>query len=113
MDFKQRKTHKFIWLILALGLPFFLFFSVKSLDFSTTEKKEKTGAFSNSSTTLKTTENEWVKASENSGGLEMLLKKPIKSASSIVYELTEDGEKGKTLGQVSTPGIYSFPDSTY
>lgn len=108
MDYKQRKVHKYIWLILALGLPFLLFFSVKNLDFSSTTKKEKTEDLINSSPLLKTAENEWVKASINSEGLEMLLKKPIKSASSIVYELTEKGKKGKTLGQVSTAGIYSF-----
>lgn len=111
MDFKQRNAHKYIWLSLALGLPFLIFFSIENLDFSADFERDKLEANAESSTVRKSAENEWIQASLNSEGLELLLKKPIKSASSLVYELTEKGEKGNRLGQVSTAGVYSFPCS--
>lgn len=89
----QRKAHKFIWILLTVGMVIFLLLSIGRLDFA---KPSKTLAKEQILATLK----------ENK--VTISVKTPLKSASSLVYELLADGKPGLLLGEVGPVGSYSF-----
>jgi len=61
---------------------------------------------------LKTAENDLIKASliekDSINSIEIILKSTLKNASSIVYTLNDNNEKGEIIGQITTVGIYNF-----
>ena len=89
----QRKAHKIVWLLLTLFMVAFLFLTVPQLNFSTSEQDPS------KETVLVTQRNNQVMVSVN---------KPLKSASSLIYELTEKGERGRYLGQIRGTGLYAY-----
>ena len=90
-----RKAHKFSWILIAVVGVVFLFFTIQQLNFQTEE-------FS------KVNENEQVKILMKNNQVEVIIKSSLKTSSSVVYALKENGEKGEALGQVGTVGIYRF-----
>ena len=109
MNSKQRKTHLLIWLLLAVAVPIFMFFTIKSLDFSPEEDK----------ITYRSKVNSAIKKSAENDMLEIVLtkyntitvylKSPIKHPSSLVYELTDNNSRGKLIGQINNAVIaHSF-----
>ncbi|WP_353779623.1 hypothetical protein [Winogradskyella sp. 3972H.M.0a.05] len=107
MNSKQRKTHLVVWLLLAIGLPVFIFLSVKNLDFNTNNGKTSEVTFKSESTVLKVSENEFIKVNTFKDSIEIILKKPLKNASAVVVDLNSEN-KSKTLGQISQAGTYRF-----
>lgn len=89
----QRKAHKVIWLLLTVSMVIFLILSIRELDFSTSTK---------------TISKDAVVASLNGDKVMITINTPLKSASSVVYELTGNGETGRILGQINTVGTYTF-----
>lgn len=93
MILKQRRLHKFIWLFLTIAIPIVLFFAIKDLDFfskSNTVKSEQLIAYKQGTT------------------LQIQLNNPLKSSSSLVYEMDAKGEVGKVIGQLTRVGNYKF-----
>jgi len=89
----QRKAHKVIWIVLAISLVAFLFLSIGKLDLSAPSK---------------TLPKQQVVATLKNNTVMITVREPLKSASSLVYELTVDGATGTVLGQINTIGSYTF-----
>ena len=100
-----RKVHKITWLLIAVVGTVFLFFTISELDFSS-EKTAETELTKTSSS--QSAENDWIRIALKGNQVELILKKSLKSSSSVVYGITENGQEGNGLGQVSTVGIYQF-----
>lgn len=110
MDFKQRKAHRYIWILIAVGFPILLIFSIKDLDYTSPSKPEINASKARVSEN-QSSENEWIRISKNADDLEILLKKSLKSSASVLYELNDQGEAGEIIGQLSSVGFYSFHPS--
>lgn len=103
----QRKAHKVIWILIGITLPVLIFFSIRNLDFS--EKKEQIPTEQTKNATYSTSaENDLIKVNSSANSIQVILKSSLKTSSSVVYTINENGEKGNALGQVSTVGIYDF-----
>lgn len=92
----QRKAHKFIWVLLAVGLPILLFFIIRNLDFSSTQTYSQKNQ---------------IDAKMKEGKVEIELNTPFASPSAVVYELNQGGKKGHVLGQLEGMGTYTFQAS--
>ena len=104
----QRKAHTYIWLLLALLIPVIMVFSIKDLEWTQLDSKGISEISSVKKGVLKTSENTIIKASLYPKNLEIIVKKPIKNASALVYEVDNRGLKRALLGQISAVGIYTF-----
>jgi len=93
MILNQRKSHKYIWLVITIAMPFFLFFAIKDLDFSS------------KSSTLQPKQ---VTANIEGNILQIQLNEPFKSPSPLVYEIDANGKAGKIIGQLAGVGNYKF-----
>ncbi|WP_298544564.1 hypothetical protein [uncultured Aquimarina sp.] len=106
-----RKAHKITWILLLIAVPVLIMFSIHSIkeplltdnDVLLSEK------ISGQRTVL---ENDTfyisIKEQNSSNALQIILKKPLKTASSIVYSLTPSNGDGTYLGTLSKKGIYQF-----
>ena len=92
----QRKAHKFIWILLTIGIGTFLFISIGRIDFAQPSK---------------TFPKEQVLATLKENRVTLSIQTPLKSASSLVYELLADGTPGMLLGEIGAEGSYSFKTS--
>ena len=103
----QRKIHRFSWIAITIIVPILIFFSVRNLDF---QQKENSSSFTEirNETILKSAENEFLKINQYTNSIEVIVKSPLKTSSSVLYSIDERGNKRNTLGQVSTVGIYRF-----
>jgi len=108
----QRKAHKYIWLLIAIGIPVLIVFSIKDLDVFSSKNVSSSKIEATKSNVIKVAENDLIKASlikiDSITSIEVILKSPLKNASSLVYELNKNNKKGKLIGQLSTVGIYNF-----
>jgi hypothetical protein len=104
----QRKVHKFTWILMAIIIPVLIFFSIKNLDFSETKESTILVKQTSKKDAIKIAENEQIKASLFENSIEVIVKSTLKTSSTVVYAINENGEKGNPLGQVSTVGIYAF-----
>ena len=92
---RQRRAHKYIWIGIAVVLPILMILAVKNLDFAAARKSGASGerpvsiSFTGQSVTIQ-------------------LNTPLKSTSSLVYEMQADGSRGKVLGQLEGRGAYDF-----
>ncbi|WP_422105955.1 hypothetical protein [Winogradskyella sp.] len=104
----QRKAHKFIWLVLAVAIPIFMFITIKNLDFNRSDDNDITAVKTLNEKFIKTAENDLIKVNVYKKYIEVILKSPLKHASSVVYATSNQGKKGQALGQLTTVGIYKF-----
>lgn len=104
----QRKAHRIIWILLVIIIPVLLFLAIKDLNFQAPEKKANTIEKSSDKAIIYTKENEIIKVNLLEGELQIILKSSLKNASSIVHIIDKKGKHLGSLGQISTPGIYSF-----
>ena len=110
MDYRLRRRHKWMWLILTPILAILLFLSAKNLDFfpsmDTLQMDNVEG------NVVKEIENAEIKAILSNTSEQYLLniwvKNPLKSTSSVVYAINANGEKGEVLGQLEGKGNYVF-----
>ncbi|UII80661.1 hypothetical protein [Flagellimonas sp. CMM7] len=105
MDADLRKRHKYSWLSVAIVLPILLVFIIKDLDFNQHENVSQETNASSSSDIVDTN----LTRSKGAYILELNVKSPLKSASSVVYALNMKGEKDSKLGLINGVGSYSFP----
>ncbi len=105
MDAYLRKRHKYSWLLLAIILPILLILIIKDLDFNQPENisYEPNGSSSNDMVAASLIK------SKGTYILELNIKSPLRSATSVVYALDMKGEKGTKLGQINGAGSYTFP----
>ncbi|TAI46850.1 hypothetical protein [Flagellimonas allohymeniacidonis] len=110
MDAKLRKRHKIIWIVLAPVLMVLLIWVAKDLGFS--QNSEIVKLETTSSTAMAKAENEKVSAvllnNQERSILEIVVKSPLRSTSSVVFALTGTQERETLLGQLEGVGSYSF-----
>ena len=107
-----RKAHKYIWLLLIIIVPVIMVFSIKDLDIFSSENNTISQLKGSKKVSLKTSENNIIKASVFENHVEIILKSTLKNSSSVVYEMDEKGNKSGIIGQLATAGIYNFNIST-
>lgn len=99
-----RKAHKISWILIAVFGTIFLFFTIRGLNFDSQRIENREEAI----TSVQTKENKWIKLSQKGNQIQLIVKTPLKASSSVVYGIGANGERSKSLGQVSTVGIYVF-----
>ena len=111
MDYQLRKRHKWMWMVIAPILLVFLFLVASTLDFSNRVNQVVMEKVEGNA--IKEAENTEVKVILTNASEQLLLniwvKTPLKSTSSVVYEINGKGEKGQLLGQLHGTGTYAFP----
>ena len=114
MDYRLRKRHKWMWMIISPVLAILLFLSAKNLDFFPASETFPMGKVEGN--LVNETENDEIKAILSNTSEQYLLniwvKTPLKSTSSVVYEINSKGEKGAVLGQLEGEGSYVFPSKS-
>jgi len=107
-----RKAHKYIWLLIAIGIPVFIVFSIKDLDVFSSKSISLSEIEATKSNVIKVIENDLIKASlikeDSTNYIEVILKSTLKNPSSLVYKLDQNDEKGELIGQLTTIGVYKF-----
>ncbi len=103
-----RKAHKYIWLLLIIIVPVMMVFSIKDLEIFSSENNTTSQLKGSKKVSLKTSENDIIKASVFESHVEIILKSTLKNSSSVVYEMDEKGNKSGVIGQLTTAGIYNF-----
>lgn len=103
-----RKWHKYMWLIIVVIVPLVIIFSIKNRTAFSSESNIvlKTEALKNGESHH--LENDFIRVTLANNSIEILLKQPLKSASSVVYSLNEKGLKDVFIGQLSTVGFYNY-----
>ena len=102
-----RKVHKYSWLLIVIIIPLIMIFALKNIS-SLSANDSVTTYESSKNIILKTAENDLIKVALLSNSIEIILKKTLKNASSIVYISDLSGNKNQIIGQISTVGIYTF-----
>ncbi|WP_109302672.1 hypothetical protein [Aquimarina sp. AU474] len=106
-----RKMHKIIWIMLIVIVPVLIFLSIQSIKqplltdsdvLLTSEESGKRAVIDNEHLSISIDEQ------GSSNTLQLILKKPLKSASSIVYAVSSNQQKRSLLGVLDTKGIYTF-----
>ena len=107
MNSFQRKVHRSSWILLAIGIPVFMFFAVKHINY---QDSERLMIFNSPSekVVLKTTENKLIRANLYDNHLEIILLSPLKNASTIVYSTDKQGKQLKVIGQLTSSGTYTY-----
>ncbi|WP_299766776.1 hypothetical protein [uncultured Dokdonia sp.] len=106
-----RKAHKVIWMVLGILGVVLIIASINSV-------KEPLGI--DSDTSISSTKKNVRTIEENAqlsvnveelaniNKLHIVIKKPLKSAATGVYVLTNDQERGAFLGSIDNKGLYTF-----
>jgi len=102
-----RKAHKYIWLLLVVVVPVIMVFAIKDLDVFSSENNASQ-LNESKKTSIKSFENDIIKADLYESHIEIILKSTLKNSSSVVYEMNNEGNKSKVLGQLTSAGIYKF-----
>jgi len=102
-----RKAHRYIWLVLFIAIPIMIVFATKNLSFSGPNSEQSSTTTFTEKSTKAAFENELVKVALYPTNVELILKRPLKNASCIVYAIDKNDVK-TAIGQLTTPGKYQF-----
>lgn len=114
MDADLRKRHKYNWLLLAVLLPILLIFIIKDLDFSNSSRHIVNNEVRSIPfvKVLKEKENELIKIEllqeTKEKSFHLVIKKPIKSASTIGYLVYSENKKVKLPGKMDKVSGYVY-----
>ncbi|SHJ37330.1 hypothetical protein [Aquimarina spongiae] len=103
----QRKAHKLIWMFLVIAIPVFVIFALKSIkepfitDSDLSSREEITGK-------LILDDAQFQIQLLDKSNIQIILKRPLKSASSSVYGISSNNESEIFLGVLDKKGIYQF-----
>ncbi len=106
-----RKAHKILWIVLTVVGIVLIVFAIKSVkqqlrtdeDIAITTASEAVHAVINNDQ-LQVRVEELATTNQ----LQIAIKKPLKSASTVVYALTSDNTQGAFLGSIDKKGLYTF-----
>ncbi len=102
-----RKAHRYIWLILFIAIPVMIVFATKDLKFADRDSSQSVNTEFTKKNAKADFENELIKVAFYPNSIELILKQPLKNASSTVYAV--DNKDVKTaIGQLTTSGKYQF-----
>ena len=106
MTYVERKIHKLIWIILVIITPIFLVFAATSIkEPFITDTDLKVSNSNKGKIIIQNDQLDVYKISDKQ--LQVIVKTPIKSASSSVYGVTTT-KKETFLGTIDKKGIYQF-----
>jgi hypothetical protein len=106
-----RKAHKIIWIVLGLLGAVLIVLSINSVKQPfLTDSDASIATTTEGVHTIEDNAQFYMSIEEqaNSNTLQIVLKRPLKSASTIVYTLTSDLKKGTFLGTIDKKGLYAF-----
>lgn len=103
----QRKAHKLIWLAMVLAIPVLLFLSLGDVNFFKSQTGRRPLNIQNGLSEVSTTNN-YLSVKHSGSRLHIVVKKPIRSTSTLLYELNAKGERGMEIGQLQGVGNYAF-----
>ena len=103
-----RKAHKYIWLLLVIIVPIIIIFSIKDLNIFSSESNDISELKGSKEISLKSVEDDIVKASVYKNHIEIILKTTLKNSSSVVYAMNDKGNRSHIIGQLTTAGVYNF-----
>ena len=108
MNSRQRNIHKWTWILIAVLIPVTGFLALKSISVVSAERSAH--FTTNEDRSFFWTDNMELAAKVESeeSVLAIKLHKPLKSASTLVYSLDGNGNKGQLLGQLNGTGEYWF-----
>ncbi|WP_025667164.1 superantigen-like protein SSL4 [Aquimarina megaterium] len=106
-----RKTHKIIWIVLIIIMPVLIVLSIKSIKepLLTDGDLSLTPILSGQRIVLD--DDSFfigIKEQNSLNALQIILKKPLKSASSLVYGVLPSKKKDTYLGVLDKKGVYMF-----
>ena len=102
-----RKAHRYSWLILGVVVPVMIVFAIKDLNLDATNPGKSVNTEFTKKNFKSAFENELIKVAFTSNSIELILKKTLKNASSVVYAVDKNGVK-TVIGQLTTAGKYQF-----
>ncbi|MGV6830779.1 MAG: hypothetical protein ACWA5P_04330 [bacterium] len=106
MNFKQRKWHGLIWIIIILVVPTIMYLSIKDISYNDNGiKNQEITASSESNLPFK--ENDLIKVIVRDDSIDIIIKRPLKNASTLMYSMDSDGKK-RLLGQIGEANFYNF-----
>jgi len=111
MNFKLRRNHKIIWIMILLLVFAGLFLAIKDLDFKDHAKTVKQHQTSQGMGEVLSEDDDvsiYYKEINTKIVLTIVLKKALKYPSSMVYTLGDDNDKESVIGQLSGVGTYEF-----
>ncbi|MEP0263037.1 hypothetical protein [Dokdonia sp.] len=106
-----RKAHKIIWIVLGLLGAVLIVLSINSVKQPfLTDSDASIATITEGVHTIEDNTQFYMSIEEqaNSNKLQIVLKTPLKSASTVVYTLTPDHKKGAFLGTIDKKGLYAF-----
>lgn len=106
-----RKAHKIIWLVLGILGVVLIVLSVKSVKQSLDIDRD-ISVIKKPTTEHTITDNaDWYIAVEeltDTNVIQIVVKRPLKSASTGVYEMSSNQERGAFIGTMDKKGLYTF-----
>ena len=112
MDAPLRKTHVYIWVLIALIVPVIIFFSVKNIPSFPQDEHTNKGIIGKQPVINTVTHENFTISFRGKNNvasqIEIKVNKPIKASSAILYTLNNNNDKGDLLGTLSGKGSYLF-----
>ncbi|MBO0322261.1 hypothetical protein J0X14_08140 [Muricauda sp. CAU 1633] len=107
------KTHRIIWLSIAIIVPGLLFLSIENLSFQNIDVPTSDRPQSEYEKVLKSKENRFLIASivhvqDNKMQLDVTVKKSLEYPTLTLYAIGENGDRNKLIGQIGSKGTYRF-----
>ena len=111
MNSGLRKTHKIMWMVLGLLGAVLIVLSINSVKESIGIDKDASITTTQQDAHIIEDNADWhISIQELSGKnkLQIVVKKPLKSASTSVYTTQGEQERGTFLGSIDNKGLYTF-----
>jgi len=110
MTSNLRKAHKLIWIILFLTIPVVMVFAVLEIkkpaindgDLLLAEAPAGQMVLDNETFSMS------VQKTEESNQLHVILKRPLKNPSAVIYGISSEDKKEYFLGVIDKKGLYNF-----
>ena len=108
MNANQRQKHTIIWILLSIGLPILMYFSISMRSDFKPESNSLKNYEQLRATADKTYENELLLVFVKGEQMHLQLKQPLKSASTVLYAIDSNGNSTRVLGQLNIQSDYMF-----
>ena len=111
MTFNLRKTHKIVWMLLVILVPVLIVFSILEIKEPLLTDADLVVTKSLAPQKMVFEDVNFrvgVATGEGEDTLQIILKRPLKSASAVVFGITSKGNKQEYLGTIDKKGVYTF-----
>lgn len=110
MTSNLRKAHKLIWILLFLTIPVVMVFAVLEIKKPTINDGDLVLSETSSGRMVLDNENFSlsVQKDEEANNLQLILKRPLKNPSAVIYGVTSEEKKEYFIGVIDKKGFYNF-----